>query len=1072
MARLRRTRRVPSSLEARMVLHGFMCDQFGYDSLRGMLERLSDVPAGFMGGGASRFAEAMTPYIHPHSEKVSRGDLARYDDNIIAVSDALGMTDDSGRTWKPFQYLALLFTERYLDLYFQDREVLIAALNQWKAYHYEALEIDDYTAGDIHTLAFQSATGSGKTLLLHANILQYQRYLKEHKLQHKLNRIVLVTPDEGLSRQHLRELQASRIPARLFSDNESAGNGLGLYGGGAVVDIIDLHKLDTKKGIKRVALESFEENNLVLVDEGHLGTGGKVWRKRRKQLARNGFTFEYSATFNQAVAGSGEGVKELRDQYGKQILFDYSYKFFYADGYGKDYKISNLQQSDDGEANNRYLLACLLSFYQQCRLYEDKGGRWRDFNIAPPLWVFLGKTVTGGKSAGKAATETDVIRIIRFLAWVLRDRQPVTAIIEELLSGTTGLVDEKGADIFSRSFPYIGGGAQAVYDDLCLTVFRGRGQLLVSILTAADELQLAAGDSQPFGVINVGDATGLYARLESIPKPRTFALDKNAFARPLFADVDNDNSPVSIVIGARKFAAGWNSWRVSTMGLMHVGTGEGPQIIQMFGRGVRLKGRGMSLKRHTALGGAAPTDSAQLKLLETLNIFGLKANYMDKFKAYLAKEGVKVDRVTFQLPTTKQFSGAKHLKIIKKRDDAGEFQHAETRFDLPAAFGARDAVTLERQKYVQMLESERAAAGGADDKTTDGKTTGGKTTGKESCKLENRHLALMNMQTVYHKVLERKRRFAWHNMTIARETVNALLEDGNNEWYTLNIAPEKLEGAGYDKVREWEDLAADLICEYAGRRWRKARDQWEHAHLEVTKLDAENPNYVEEYELSVPVDTQEKRLLRDIERLVEAVKSGQYDEEFQSGEVQMSLLTPVFHAYKPLLYIPAGSKPQVQASPVALNENEAKFVEYLKEIHGIKENVEQLQGKAFYLMRNLSGGKGVSFFDDYHFYPDFILWVKDDARQDILFIDPKGLAYFNAKVASKVDLHARIKATEAKIKEKHPDLFLHAYIWSHTEPKHIGSERALTLSELRQRGIYLARGPELIELLKHALQCA
>ena len=95
---------------------------------------------------------------------------------------------------------------------------------------------------------------------------------------------------------------------------------------------------------------------------------------------------------------------------------------------------SNLQQSDDGEAN-RYLLACLLSFYQQLRLYEDKGGQWRDFNIARHLRVFLGKTVTGGKSAGKAATETGVVRIIRFPAWALHDRQVVVAIIEELLSG-------------------------------------------------------------------------------------------------------------------------------------------------------------------------------------------------------------------------------------------------------------------------------------------------------------------------------------------------------------------------------------------------------------------------------------------------------------------------------------------------------------------------------------------------------------------------------------------------------------------------------------------------------------
>ena len=1039
------------TLEQRMVLHGFMCGQFGYGSLRDMLKRLDGLPKGFMENGTSRFSQAISTYIDPYTKGATKDDLARYDENIGVLSNALGMTEDNGRTWKPFQYLALLFTERYLDLYFQDQETLIEALNKWKEDN-RLSDMPDYTTDDIHTLAFQSATGSGKTLLLHANILQYQHYLKEYKLQHKLNRIILVTPDEGLSRQHLRELESSGMPARLFSDDEPM-----FSHGGTVVDIIDLHKLDEKKGIKRVALESFEENNLVLVDEGHLGTGGKVWRKRRKQLAQNGFTFEYSATFNQAVAGSGEGIRELRDEYGKQILFDYSYKFFYADGYGKDYKISNLQQSDDGEANNRYLLACLLSFYQQCYLYEDKGGEWRDFNIARPLWVFLGKTVTGGKSAGKEATETDVVRIIRFLAWVLRDRKAVVKIIGELISGNTGLIDEKGVDIFSKSFPCITGTAQEIYDDLCSTVFLGKGQLHVSHLTGADELQLAAGDAQSFGVINVGDAAGLYTRLEAIEKPRPFALDKNAFAKPLFADVDSNNSPVNIIIGARKFAAGWNSWRVSTMGLMHVGTGEGPQIIQMFGRGVRLKGHEMSLKRHTALEGVTPPpDSDQLKLLETLNIFGLKANYMDKFKEYLAKEGVKVDRVTFSLPTTRQFRDAKSLKVIKKRDDAGEFQYSKERFDLPPEYEGRDAITLDIRKHLEILESDGTQAAG--------ETAGGK---DDQLKLERKHLALINKRSVYHKVLERKRRFSWHNMTISQETVDELLESGNSEWYTLYIPPEKLEGSGYGRVREWEDLATDLICEYANRYWRKERNKWEHEHMEVAALDEEK--LVKEYELSV--DVREKDLIHDIEQLVEAVKRDNYQEDFESGGV--TLLAPSFHAYRPLLHAPL--RESVKISPVALNDGEANFVRYLKTVIENRGD-EFLQDKEIYLMRNLSGGEGISFFDDYSFYPDFILWVKDSERQDILFIDPKGLVHSGRRVKSKIRLHERIKKTEEKVKEKNPELFLHSYIWSVTpfrqiETGNISGDIPSTREKCRQKGIFFAdrQAPELESLLKDAL---
>ena len=49
----------------------------------------------------------------------------------------------------------------------------------------------------LNKLAFWMATGSGKTLLMHANILQYQYYLEKHGRRRELNRILLLTPNEG-----------------------------------------------------------------------------------------------------------------------------------------------------------------------------------------------------------------------------------------------------------------------------------------------------------------------------------------------------------------------------------------------------------------------------------------------------------------------------------------------------------------------------------------------------------------------------------------------------------------------------------------------------------------------------------------------------------------------------------------------------------------------------------------------------------------------------------------------------------------------------------------------------------
>ena len=143
------------------------------------------------------------------------------------------------------------------------------------------------------------------------------------------------------------------------------------------------------------------------------------------------------------------------------------------------------------------------------------------------------------------------------------------------------------------------------------------------------------GDNEPFGLINVGDAANLCKLCE---EQRELVVRDREFAGSLFRTLSATESSLNILIGSKKFTEGWNSWRVSTMGLMNVGRSEGPQIIQLFGRGVRLKGLDFCLKRSRKITGVrAPAD---LELLETLNIFGIRANYMRQFKEYLEDEGL------------------------------------------------------------------------------------------------------------------------------------------------------------------------------------------------------------------------------------------------------------------------------------------------------------------------------------------------------------------------------------------------------------------------------------------------
>ena len=110
------------------------------------------------------------------------------------------------------------------------------------------------------------------------------------------------------------------------------------------------------------------------------------------------------------------------------------------------------------------------------------------------------------------------------------------------------------------------------------------------------------------------------------------------------------------------------------MGLLNIGRGEGSEIIQLFGRGVRLKGYKFSLKRSSALDYSIRPQSfpAILALLETLNLFGIRADYMQQFKEYLEEEGLpeesEFENIQLDiLPTITGLSERK-LKYLKVKD--------------------------------------------------------------------------------------------------------------------------------------------------------------------------------------------------------------------------------------------------------------------------------------------------------------------------------------------------------------------------------------------------------------------
>ena len=1012
-ARTARRRFDPVRLERRLILLSWLHSRLGYNDSAELLGDAGKADEGVDADGRSRLCQRLASRAG-RFKGIGEGDLARYDDNVSAHLAAMNAGRREPIALRCFQRLAALYAELFLDARFSRPAETLASLNRFAAHRAPPGEPPAvFAESDLNKIAFWMATGSGKTLLLHINLRQFLAYNRK-----PLDNILLITPNEGLSEQHLAELAASNIPAKRFDLNDSARL---LDGESAAVRVTEITKLVLEKTGEgeRVPVEAFEGNNLIFVDEGHKGAGSeaRAWRKVRDRLGKTGFTFEYSATFGQALAAARDD--ELTAEYGKSIAFDYSYRHFYNDGYGKDFRIVNLTQADDAHTD-ALLLASLLSFYQRQRLFAERADAMRPYNIEQPLWTLAGSKVN-------AAERSDALAVTRFLQRFLRDDAWSERTISRLLDGESGLRDKYGDDVFANGFGYLretGESASALRRDILARTFHapdGGGLRMSAIRAAKGELGLKAGNADNyFGLVYVGDANA-FRRLVESDNSGVVAED-DAFSGSLFADVNEPGTTIEILIGARKFIEGWNSWRVSNMGLLNVGRSEGSQIIQMFGRGVRLKGRGMSLKRASKLVGETPPP--YLDLLETLEIFAVRANYMSNFREYLEREGVAADdRIDLALPIRPNRAMLDSQLLIPRLGEGRDFKKQTV---VALKYDADDPprpVSVDMAARAQSLTGARLG-----EEPTDAASGAQRRIPAES-------LDMIDWNAVCLALMRYRADKGYDNLIVKAADLRGILAGDDPPAYTL-IAEESLTNprAPADAARLRETAIA-ILRKYADALYRRRRAQWESDNMVYKTLDEGDANFrmamadgagAGAYKVSVPRDDAE--LVRQIQNLL-ADCAKLYETE--SGELPRIHFDR--HLYQPLLREDLG-KYGLKASPPELNESEREFVDALKKRLSAKDAGGDSE---FFLLRNLSRGKGVGFFEDNGFYPDFILWIKTkDAAQRIVFVEPHGMIHAPAyENDDKATLHERLQGLAKDIAARSPanaDVSLDSFIISAT----------------------------------------
>ena len=418
------------------------------------------------------------------------------------------------------------------------------------------------------TWAYWMATGSGKTLLMHLNVMQ----LLDRWRIDRPDRVELIvtTPGLNLIEQHRRELEPLVSALSRWS--------------GVRVDLM----LESTQALLGYPKDYFDlvpgstTRRIVVVDEAHIGLTsreeGAFRRLRDRMTGDESVLLEYSATFRNLN-------RAIQDAYQEAIVFAYEYADFFRDGYGKDYHFRRirLDVADEEAANlhETFRLYCeKLKAHDRLPSYggsDDVPLRPRSSSAFPdkPLLAFMGSTVTHRE---EEAELSDVGKILRFLA-------------------NLSAVERRR---YTRAFHGSTSGR--------LRVSRNR--------QAPDELLLSFGDGPYWGLVNVGNGDAFFDGLAMTNVDRRDA-DLLPW-RYRFAALDDPRSGINVLVGSRKFAEGWNSFRLSVLGLINLGTARGNKIIQIFGRGVRLRGRRATANGNTRRTSPVTTTSGTTLMLTSV----------------------------------------------------------------------------------------------------------------------------------------------------------------------------------------------------------------------------------------------------------------------------------------------------------------------------------------------------------------------------------------------------------------------------------------------------------------------
>lgn len=559
----------------------------------------------------------------------------------------------------------------------------------------------------INRACFWMATGSGKTLVLIKLIEVLRGLIQRGEIP--AHDILILSCRDDLIKQlkkhvhefnvarsdlfiHLRELReyadAKRHNPSLFKEYE------------LTVFYYRSDNLSDEQKERIIDFRNYDDGGkwYVLLDEAHKGDRQDSKRQHIYSiLSRNGFLFNFSATFTDA--------RDLTT-----TVYNFNLSEFIKAGYGKH--IAILQQElrafrdkDDysNEEKQKIVLKSLLMLAYARKNYERL--RRVDSGLYHmPLLLTLVNSVNTEEAdlqlffrelerIGKGEISKAVWNAAKDELWEELRQQP--AVMFE--DGEKLKVDE---DVFEK----------LEQKDILQTVYNARSPGEIEILIRPSNKQELAfklrTSERPFALIKIGDISGWLK-----DKLAGYEIVEGFEDEGFFEGLNADDSDINILMGSRSFYEGWDSNRPNVINFINIGVGTDARkfILQAVGRGVRIEPLKNRRKRLLPLHNANEVDvelfekvKDKVAALETLVIFGTNRQALQTVIEHLNQESRKQD--FHQLALFKNPSADQHELLIPvyRWADKPMIEHGDSaRFEIERS--ERELL----KKYVSYVDDDR-----------------------------------------------------------------------------------------------------------------------------------------------------------------------------------------------------------------------------------------------------------------------------------------------------------------------------------------------------------------------------